>query len=113
MCRRIRIAIAAPAVLLGMAVHGIGPTPVAAQDPTDESHWSPQMIRDSGRPIAPVFEGWFPNEDGTYTLHFLVPGTSSAPLRSPAAKQSLPPDQRTQALIELATHSLETRRRPR
>jgi hypothetical protein len=28
------------------------------------------MIRDSGRPIVPVFEGWFQNEDGTYTLSF-------------------------------------------
>jgi hypothetical protein len=28
------------------------------------------MIRDSGRPIVPVFEGWFQNEDSTYTLSF-------------------------------------------
>jgi hypothetical protein len=28
------------------------------------------MIRASGRPIVPVFEGWFQNDDGTYTLSF-------------------------------------------
>ncbi len=38
--------------------------------PSNTPTWSPQMIRDSGRPIVPVFEGWFQNEDGTYTLSF-------------------------------------------
>ena len=38
--------------------------------PSNSPTWSPQMIRDSGRPIVPVFEGWFQNEDGTYTLSF-------------------------------------------
>ena len=38
--------------------------------PSNSPTWSPQMIRDSGRPIMPVFEGWFQNEDGTYTLSF-------------------------------------------
>jgi hypothetical protein len=28
------------------------------------------MIRDSGRPIVPVFEGWFQNPDSSYTLSF-------------------------------------------
>jgi len=38
--------------------------------PNNTPTWSPQMIRASGRPIVPVFEGWFQNEDGTYTLSF-------------------------------------------
>ncbi len=39
-------------------------------NPANSPTWSPQMIRDSGRPIVPIFEGWFQNEDGTYTLSF-------------------------------------------
>ena len=39
-------------------------------NPSNSPTWSPQMIRDSGRPIVPIFEGWFQNEDGTYTLSF-------------------------------------------
>ncbi len=37
-------------------------------NPANSPTWSPQMIRDSGRPIVPVFEGWFQNDDGSYTL---------------------------------------------
>ena len=39
-------------------------------NPANSPTWSPQMIRDSGRPIVPVFEGWFRNDDGSYTLSF-------------------------------------------
>lgn len=38
--------------------------------PSNSPTWAPQMIRDSGRPVVPVFEGWFENPDGTYTLSF-------------------------------------------
>jgi len=38
--------------------------------PSNAPTWAPQMIRASGRPIVPVFEGWFENPDGTYTLSF-------------------------------------------
>lgn len=38
--------------------------------PSNSPAWSPQMIRASGRPIVPVFEGWFQNPDSTYTLSF-------------------------------------------
>lgn len=38
--------------------------------PSNSPAWSPQMIRDSGRPIVPVFEGWFQNPDSSYTLSF-------------------------------------------
>ncbi len=36
----------------------------------ENADWSPMMLRDAGRPIVPVFEGWWQNEDGTYTLVF-------------------------------------------
>ena len=39
-------------------------------NPSNSPTWSPQMLRVSGRPIVPIFEGWFQNEDGTYTLSF-------------------------------------------
>ena len=39
-------------------------------NPSNSPTYSPQMLRDSGRPVVPVFEGWFENEDGTYTLSF-------------------------------------------
>ncbi|MCH2506483.1 MAG: hypothetical protein MK125_13155, partial [Dehalococcoidia bacterium] len=39
-------------------------------NPSNSPTWSPQMIRDSGRPIVPIFEGWFKNDDGSYTLSF-------------------------------------------
>ena len=39
-------------------------------NPSNSPTYAPQMLRDSGRPIVPVFEGWFQNEDGTYTLSF-------------------------------------------
>ena len=38
--------------------------------PSNSPAWSPQMIRDSGRPIVPVFEGWFQNPDSSYMLSF-------------------------------------------
>ena len=74
----------AVAVLLGAGAGALGP--VAAQEPRDSAvgvdrrgagaynwenaDWAPMMLRDYGRPIVPVFEGWFQNEDGTYTLVF-------------------------------------------
>ena len=38
--------------------------------PQNSPTWSPQMIRPSGRPIVPVYEGYFENPDGTYTISF-------------------------------------------
>ena len=29
-----------------------------------------RTVRDSGQPVLPIFEGWYPNEDGTYDLCF-------------------------------------------
>ena len=30
----------------------------------------PQLVRATGGPVVPIFEGWFPNPDGTYQLCF-------------------------------------------
>ena len=30
----------------------------------------PQLVRATGGPVVPIFEGWFPNSDGTYQLCF-------------------------------------------
>ena len=38
--------------------------------PSNTPTWSPQMIRPSGRPIVPVYEGYFQNDDGSYTISF-------------------------------------------
>jgi hypothetical protein len=77
-------------VILGVGMGTSSPQPLEAQDPTvcrrpstscegfdrfrlvpgNSPAWSPQMIRPSGRPIVPVFEGWFQNPDSSYTLSF-------------------------------------------
>jgi hypothetical protein len=38
--------------------------------PNNSPAYQPQMIRPGGRPIVPVFEGWFQNPDSSYTLSF-------------------------------------------
>ncbi|MBM4183732.1 MAG: hypothetical protein FJ207_05835 [Gemmatimonadetes bacterium] len=38
--------------------------------PNNSPAYQPQMIRASGRPVVPVFEGWFQNPDSSYTLSF-------------------------------------------
>ena len=30
----------------------------------------PQLVRATGGPVVPIFEGWFPNPDGSYQLCF-------------------------------------------
>lgn len=32
--------------------------------------YNPVTLRPSGQPVIPVFEGWYPNEDGTFGLSF-------------------------------------------
>jgi hypothetical protein len=81
---------AGTAGIVAAALFAASPSPVQAQDPVicrdtraacegfdrfrlvpnNSPTWSPQMIRASGRPIVPIFEGWFQNEDGSYTLSF-------------------------------------------
>ena len=35
-----------------------------------ETQFDVQLLRPSGGPVVPIFEGWYPNPDGTYELSF-------------------------------------------
>ena len=77
-----RVRIGAMAAVLAVVVGAAAWQPLEAQSRVGEdrrgasgydwenANWAPMMLRDSGRPIVPVFEGWFQNEDRTYTLVF-------------------------------------------
>ena len=47
--------------LLGLASLG-------AQHPIEGTEWSVDILRPSGQPVVPIFEGWWRNPDGTYDL---------------------------------------------
>ena len=32
--------------------------------------WSAEVIRSHGQPVIPLFDGWYPNEDGSHTICF-------------------------------------------
>lgn len=47
------------------------PTPGHAQAiELAEQVWSAEVIRPRGQPVVPLFDGWFPNDDGSRTLCF-------------------------------------------
>jgi hypothetical protein len=74
--------------ILGVSIAAALPARVEAQDPVicrdtaancegfdryrlvpnNSPAYQPQMIRRSGAPIVPIFEGWFQNPDSSYTL---------------------------------------------
>lgn len=55
-------------VLLGLASV---PSPGSAQAISLESRpWTGSVLVPAGGPIVPIFDGWYPNEDGTHTLCF-------------------------------------------
>ncbi len=41
-----------------------------AQLPTSLTHFSEDPLRPSGQPVIPLYEGWFANEDGSFTMCF-------------------------------------------
>jgi len=53
-------------ILLGMAFAPLGAQPILPRGP--QLPMQPQY--QSGQPVSPVFEGWYQNPDGTYTLSF-------------------------------------------
>jgi len=60
-------------LLVGVAellLLGTSPASLGAQHPVEGQDWSVQMLRPSGQPVVPLFEGWFQNDDGSYTLSF-------------------------------------------
>jgi hypothetical protein len=42
----------------------------AAQHPTDTMEFMFSNLRPTGQPVIPIFDGWYPNRDGTFTLCF-------------------------------------------
>jgi hypothetical protein len=52
--------------LLGAA--SFGPAPLAAQGP--EGRWPLQPVSEIGRVVAPFLEGWYTNQDGTFSYSF-------------------------------------------
>jgi hypothetical protein len=51
---------------------------LGAQHPIEGTEWPMLTIRPSGQPVAPVFEGWYQNDDGTYSLVFGYHSLNSA-----------------------------------
>lgn len=45
-------------------------TPVIAQHPVEAMEWMMNVLRPSGQPVVPIFEGWYEKSDGTYDLCF-------------------------------------------
>ena len=63
--------------LVGVLIAGLlVASPIALDAQLRPTHPLMQMdlkirtVRDSGQPVLPIFEGWYPNEDGTYDLCF-------------------------------------------
>ena len=66
-------------VLLGFVTATVSWTQIGAQTripgwnrvaPPGGHQNDPQLIRATGGPVVPIFEGWFPNPDGSYQLCF-------------------------------------------
>lgn len=55
---------------IAVALTWLGAAPVEAQQVLEGTEWNVAVIRESGQPVAPVFEGWYENEDGTFSLVF-------------------------------------------
>lgn len=45
-------------------------TSLEAQDPVEGTDWVARILRSSGQPVIPAFEGWWQKADGTYELCF-------------------------------------------
>ncbi len=63
MSTRLLLSTAFISLLLSMGV-------LAQQIELSNQIWSAELIRDHGQPVIPLFDGWFPNEDGTSTICF-------------------------------------------
>ena len=64
-------------VLAGTVAAGASvawPSPVHSQlvpqPPVAQQNWQLRTVRESGQPVIPIFEGWYPEENGTYRLCF-------------------------------------------
>jgi hypothetical protein len=58
---------------IGVLVAGLCATTgsaAIAQHPTDGMEFMFANLRPAGQPVIPIFDGWYPNPDGTFTLCF-------------------------------------------
>ena len=55
---------------VALAALVLAPGALDAQHPIEGMEWSVSMVRERGAPVAPVFEGWYKNDNGTYSLVF-------------------------------------------
>jgi len=63
--------IVSAALAVSLVQVGILTTPVAAQELSlFDRPWTGSVIREAGGPPIPIYEGWYPNEDGTHSLCF-------------------------------------------
>ncbi len=53
-----------------IAVSILATPAIGQQIPLSDQIWSAQVIRPQGQPVIPLFDGWFPNADGTNSLCF-------------------------------------------
>lgn len=53
-----------------LALSFLAPIALAQQIDLSQQTWSAEVIRDRGQPVIPLFDGWYPNPDGTRTLCF-------------------------------------------
>lgn len=66
--KTLRIRLLAPVCGL-MLLAGTAPGWAQQIDLSNQT-WSAEVIRDYGQPVIPLFDGWFPNPDGSNTLCF-------------------------------------------
>lgn len=55
-------------ILVGTLFTVISGGALAQQILQENQIWTTAVLRDSGQPVIPTYEGWFGNEDGTYSL---------------------------------------------
>ena len=63
MTRRLALSAAFCSLFLSLCAH-------AQQIELSNQIWSAELIRTKGQPVIPLFDGWFPNEDGSRTICF-------------------------------------------
>ena len=63
MTRRLALSAAFCSLFLSLAAH-------AQQIELSNQIWSAELIRTKGQPVIPLFDGWFPNDDGSRTICF-------------------------------------------
>ena len=57
------------ALLALVVVMGSYPSSAQQIDLSNQT-WSAEVIRDYGQPVIPLFDGWYPNDDGSKTICF-------------------------------------------